>query len=134
MRRRLQGRGQDADNLLVHRGGDEADVRSHGGPLWRLLQSWPRGLYCWNEGRYGTTRLPYAVFQAVNLGVLLTTAAMSGAVGALVASLRGGEAEVGFWVGVSLAGAAWVLVFGYLLWGGLLEWLANRRQSRATSP
>jgi hypothetical protein len=78
--------------------------------------------------------MPYAVLQAVNLGVLLSAYAMSGAVGVLVALLRGGTAEVGFWVGVSLAGAASMLVLGYLLWGGLLEWLAKRRQSRAPSP
>jgi hypothetical protein len=112
----------------VHRDGeDEADVRSNGGLLWRLLQGWPRALYRWNERRYETSRMPYAVLQAVNLGVLLSAYAVSGLLGVFVASLRGSPAEVGFWVGVSLAGAASVLALGYLLWGGLLGWLAKRR-------
>ena len=118
----------------MHRGGDEADARFNGGPLWRLLQGWPRALYRWNERRYEVSRMPYAGLQAVNLGVLLSAYAMSGGVGVLVALLRGDTAEVGFWVGVSLAGSASMLVLGYLLWGGLLEWLAKRRQFRAPSP
>jgi hypothetical protein len=118
----------------VHRGGDEADARFNGGPLWRLLQGWPRALYRWNERRYEVSRMPYAGLQAVNLGVLLSTYAMSGGVGVLIALLPGGPAEAGFWVGMSLAGVASILALGYLLWGGLLEWLAKRRQFRAPSP
>ena len=104
-----------------------SDEGSNGGPLWRLLHAWPCAFYRWNERRYETSPLPYAALQAVNLVVLLSAWAASGAVGVLGALLRGGTADVGFWVGVSVAGAASMLVLVYLLWGGLLEWLAKRR-------
>ena len=124
---RLKGQGCNADDLLVERGGDDADGRSDGGPLWRFLQGWPRAFYRWNERRFDVSRVPYVVFQAVNLGVLLSAYAISGVIGALVALLLGGAAEVGFWIGASLAGAASGLALGYLLWGGLLDWLMKRR-------
>lgn len=118
----------------MHGGGHQDDVGSVGGPLWRLLRGWPRELYRWNERRYEMRRVPYTVLQAATLGVLLGAYGASGVVGLLIAALSGRAAEDGFWVGVSVAGAMSMLALAYLLWGGLLEWVAKRRRGPASAP
>jgi hypothetical protein len=102
--------------------------------VWRLVVGSPRGLYRWNERRYETRRVPYAVLQATTLGVLLCGYAVTGAVGSLVAVLWGEASRTGFWVGVAVAGVASMLALVYLLWGGLLEWLAKRGPAAASAP
>jgi hypothetical protein len=87
-----------------------------------------------NERRYEARRVPYAVLQATTLCALLCVHAMTGAVGSLVAVLWGRASGIGFWVGMTVAGAASMLALVYLLWGGLLEWLAKRGQAASLAP
>ena len=103
------------------------DGGAHGGLVSQLVQGWPRAFYRWNESRYLANRRPYAVFQAMNLAMLLTAFAAAGLVGAALAWLFGGPVENGFWAGVTVAGGVSMLAVVGLVSGGLLEWLAKRR-------
>ena len=114
--------------------GDDPDVQLHvdepaTASVWRrLLVTWPRFLYRWNERRDAES--PYPLVQVVGLASALALVTTLGAVGALVAVLVGASAEGGLWTGGAVGCTALLLAGAYLSWGGLVEWSSTRRQPR----
>jgi len=68
------------------------------------------------------------VVRSLALAVVLVAAFAIGGLGALVALVSGGTADDGFWAACVIAFGLMALAVAYLCWGGLREWLVDRRR------